>query len=49
MAAGISNKGTPGETGTSTAAHMSAGRKTSEGDEPTTDPDRRETDGGAHT
>jgi hypothetical protein len=45
MAAGISNKWTSGYTGTtSTGPHMSAGWKISERDEPTTNPERRDTE-----
>jgi hypothetical protein len=44
MAAGVSNKGTLGEADTtSTGAHMSVGWKMFERDEPTMDPERRET------
>jgi hypothetical protein len=43
MAVGITSKGTSGETGTtSTQAHLMAGWKMAESDDPTTKPERRE-------
>jgi hypothetical protein len=44
MAARTSSEGTSGETGISIQAHMTAAWKTAENDEPTTKPERRETE-----